>query len=1010
MGRFAAGDARPTSSVGDAGVARAGRRARARWMAPTPCASCRLVEMGVVDATTRPNANAMRADDDGDDDDGRSTRGARASASARTSTTATRRDGGPRGGARAAKTSRGRRGWWWTSRRFGTDIAGVGEPSASAVVDIVPRDDGGETRSRIAREIETSLTQYVEDARMMEMRREKKSRRRTTSKTVRELCAEASARTERVRATTMRGAKVTHMVLNACARRAFRLGAAVVMELTKEDSRRNAAAATTRGASLARNALRGVHVQFPPLVGVTIETHHVRSVLSRIVRAVGRPFGVLKPKRRRAFARPRPAHADVEIIEDVNAEIASASANPIRMQELMRIFDGANGIRPDEFTELLSPQSIATNVDGEDVLRVFAPDSTLLTPQTVDISPAAAIDFSHEMSYISDGGGGNVYVSPQPQSCSKSAHDIAMSPDPEAKAFVRRIEDDLERLASDSEEGTSLRILSADDVQLGSRVLREWFLACRSNAWAMNDVDNRAREMTESLAHAVLSPKVKLARRVFALESESDEFEELLEEALTQSFANLSDEISEPPPEFTASVAATGSEDIAMPSELKPDSIIQSKLNILDDADVTGVALDQEPVVITKDTVEVYEAPAVEVVVADERYADQIRWLSEEMERMKTEQASMVKMAEQREAELRQALELERAQLLVEAKKIDPPTQSFQVQELDQLKEELERVKAEQLALKDRSERRERELKKTFAIERAKLEASLRESFAAERIELEEELAKSISLERGGLEEQVHKGDEYLDSEIQRLHEDMNRMRSDQEKVLMIAAARESEPSNVTTPGSPLFVLDAEADVSMEWDLYQLKEELDRVKTEQLTALALTESREDELRKSLALDKKSVEDAIRREVLRATGQIEMQSVNASHHFEHKATRLTRLLDDAESLMKSTEDRLKLRERELLSNAEGMMTQAESRLRRREQELLALASTPPNVSPFRAVVEPSTPPANATVSVSALERARARRRLLHEVTDTFSLNEIVTQARQLASDLEYRLQR
>ena len=289
------------------------------------------------------------------------------------------------------------------------------------------------------------------------------------------------------------------------------------------------------------------------------------------------------------------------------------------------------------------------------------------------------------------------------------------------------------------------------------------------------------------------------------------------------------------------------------------------------------------------------------------------------------------------------------------------------------------------------------------------MEGSLRESFAAERIELEEELAKSISLERGGLEEQVHKGDEYLDSEIQRLHEDLNQMRSDQEKVLMIAAARESEPSNVTTPGSPLFALDAEADVSMEWDLYQLKEELDRVKTEQLTALTLTESREDELRKSLALDKKSVEDAIRREVLRATGQIEMQSVNASHHFEHKATHLTRLLNDAETLMKSTEDRLKLRERELLSNAEGMMTQAENRLRRREQELLALASTPPSVSPFRAV-DLSTPAANATVSVSALERARARRRLLHEVTDTFSLNEIVTQARQLASDLEYRLQR
>jgi hypothetical protein len=92
---------------------------------------------------------------------------------------------------------------------------------------------------------------------------------------------------------------------------------------------------------------------------------------------------------------------------------------------------------------------------------------------------------------------------------------------------------------------------------------------------------------------------------------------------------------------------------------------------------------------------------------------------------------------------------------------------------------------------------------------------------------------------------------------------------------------------------------------------------------------------------------------------------------------------------------------------MLSNAEGMMTQAESRLRRREQELLALASAPPSVSPFKEVAY-STPPANVRVSISALERARARRRLLHEVTDTFNLNEIVTQARQLASDLEYRL--
>ena len=123
----------------------------------------------LVDATRPPNANAMISDDDA-----RSTRGTAASASARARATAAIDDDGREEGARVVKASRGRRGWWWTSRRFGTDIAGGGEPSASAVVDIVPRDDGGETRSRIAREIETSLTQYVEDARTMEMGWEKK--------------------------------------------------------------------------------------------------------------------------------------------------------------------------------------------------------------------------------------------------------------------------------------------------------------------------------------------------------------------------------------------------------------------------------------------------------------------------------------------------------------------------------------------------------------------------------------------------------------------------------------------------------------------------------------------------------------------------------------------------------------------------------------------------------------------------------------------------------------------
>lgn len=53
-------------------------------------------------------------------------------------------DDGCEEGVCVVKVLRGWCGWWWMLRWFGTDIAGGGESSASAVVDIVFRDDGGE--------------------------------------------------------------------------------------------------------------------------------------------------------------------------------------------------------------------------------------------------------------------------------------------------------------------------------------------------------------------------------------------------------------------------------------------------------------------------------------------------------------------------------------------------------------------------------------------------------------------------------------------------------------------------------------------------------------------------------------------------------------------------------------------------------------------------------------------------------------------------------------------------
>ena len=324
-----------------------------------------------------------------------------------------------------------------------------------------------------------------------------------------------------------------------------------------------------------------------------------------------------------------------------------------------------------------------------------------------------------------------------------------------------------------------------------------------------------------------------------------------------------------------------------------------------------------------------------------------------------------------------------------------------QSKEIKELKELIAQLKSEQRKLSEESERRERELRTSFATEKDDLEKKLRESLTIERMQLEEEFAKSLMLERGGLEEQLHKGDEYLDSEIQRLQEELLRVQAEQVNAIAIASpsprANDQPLISQSTPGTPLFTLDTEADVSMEWDVYKLREELDAMKAESASISQLADARE-ELRRSLALDKTSVESTIRREVVRALGQIEVESVNASQAVAQRTSRAQKLLDDASSLVEDKTSRAQ----EMLDKAKSLAQATVDRLKERERQLNALTSAKIDVSPLKPALSPGGPKA----TISALERGRQRRRLLHGVTDTFSLSEIINQAQTLASEMEF----
>lgn len=1078
---------------------------------PMGCASCRPVS-----PATR-GVERMSMDDADDHLDAKSMMNARRmSTSTSTSTSVTHEGcadddddndvdemrGTPNSITGASRGERRRSDAWWLFHGggFGSgaglddeddEDGGVNARIGSAVMDIVPRRDGGETRRRIEMEHEEVMRRYFNadaDGEVVRCSGETrpKSKSKTTSKTIQELVRDARETTRRtwmhVHVTTSRGARVVGRALEATASR----GSALVEEsgraarfAAREEHRRTVIATARHGARAIVREVSGIKVKIEPIVRVTFDKYAARELGWRLRAAFAASrLGRIFQRRRRGGKRERMKKIEKNAPSAMKeTDVDVASPERVYMRDLMGMFEAARGIDPDEFIELLSPQSLTTNAGDMPVVR--AEDSSVPTPETVEIlAPPVDVSRVESEGYFgsySEDSFSDTVDEHLPASASALAargvqsSDVAMSPDPEAKSFVRRIEDDLEALSES--EGYSSRILSVDDVTLGAQVLRAWRSALspgRASAASaaspsavdgtrlFDDDDEEPVEISRldvsetniavvTPAQDVSTPDQQRAQRVFSFISDSDEFEQLLEAVTPSSeLSALEARVEHVEEENAAFVESTFEEQRAVSARVE-ESISSPQKQVVDEApsaapdavreqtDAFGLELARlqeemarmrdEQANISKAAVEreselrrsfeverqrIIDSSKAAAAAAPEQ-SNEIKLLREELERVKQAQESRVSepipetnVSERELAEIatlkREIEQLKKAQEMraSDASKASVPEQSA---EIALLKEALDRMKQSQESIIESAVTRERELKETFEKERREFEKSLKESLAAERIELEQELNKSIALERGGLEEQLHQGDEYLGNEIQQIQAELSAVRAHQEsasKQLVDAGAL-----SVATPEPPRFALDTETDVSMEWDLYQLKEELDKVKTEQTSALLLTASRDEELRKSLSTERVAIQDAIREEVSRHLGQIEMQSVNAALQVDLRASRAEKMLSGAEKIMEETERKLQQRERQLLANAEGVVARAEDRLKRREAELKALAATPPPRSPFS-----NSTPSSSTTNLHVLEQARARRRLLHKVTDTFSLGDIVSQARQLAEDIEY----
>jgi len=908
-------------------------------------------------------------------------------------------------GARVAASEHGGRG---ASFVVEDALGGAG------VIDVLPRDDDGVTRMRIENELE-DLYNNILDA---EFELVESTLARWKVGDVASGARDATSRAvEHVRERVALGARLT--------RRAFEAWAPRTLEISSRGARRiggvarlvapgRVAAASVRGASAAATAIR--HIQFipSPIVRVRIVarrnvreilTHAASDVLgtgrmlvTHLISAPAQPFRLLlriRP-RRKNHKRGQMQDAPARFGESDDA-MSSSPTSPRRvfMRDLRDVFEQVG-------QDFFSPSSLVLTPEDheevDDLERVEANEvAPAPTPQTVNI----IVDAHSTSSSSSDDSDGDHLIT----SARREVHRIHQA--------SRMIESEHEQSAhssissdsnSDDLQLVTQRVLSVDDVTLGAQVLRHWFAACRR---APEEPSARiAREAMEIMAYRALSPAER-AQHVFAL----DDDDSIEVKTLPTKRSRFEGQMMQRPAAIPASknVYSFGEHE-------SPRARERSISPEMDDSPELSVSKSRAFDTVDERTSvndEVVSAMRAEMQRNEERLESEMRELQEEMKRAKDEQAEAIRLAddrvmhmqeelekpvtasiefealktelervkeeqqkslrliEERDAKVQQSIEAERANMVVLA-------------QWEELKAELDRVKGEQATILARAEVREIELKQAFEAERRELEQSLRLSFAAERVEFEEQLSKSLALERGGLEEQAHEADTLLGGEIQQLHDELERMKAEQANTLRLTeerglALRQSLDNDATNSVGRL----GEREISIEWDVYELKQELARVRDEQASVLQQVSKREDALRDSFSLERQTLEEEVIRINARAIERIEAmkrESEEVIHTVEKRAKQAERVLQSAETFAHETENKLKMR----------------------EEALLKLTTTPvATLSPF------SSTPGNSRYT--PLERARARRRLLHGVPEEhFSFEKIVSEANKLAREIQYSM--
>jgi len=965
-------------------------------------------------------------------------------------------------GARVAASEHGGRG---ASFVVEDALGGAG------VIDVLPRDDDGVTRMRIENELE-DLYNNILDAEF-ELVESTLARwkvgdvasgaRDATSRAVEHVRERVALGARLTRRAFEAWAPRT---LEISSRGARRIGG--VARLVAPG---RVAAASVRGASAAATAIR--HIQFipSPIVRVRIVarrnvreilTHAASDVLgtgrmlvTHLISAPAQPFRLLlriRP-RRKNHKRGQMQDAPARFGESDDA-MSSSPTSPRRvfMRDLRDVFEQVG-------QDFFSPSSLVLTPEDheevDDLERVEANEvAPAPTPQTVNI----IVDAHSTSSSSSDDSDGDHLIT----SARREVHRIHQA--------SRMIESEHEQSAhssissdsnSDDLQLVTQRVLSVDDVTLGAQVLRHWFAACRR---APEEPSARiAREAMEIMAYRALSPAER-AQHVFALDDDdsievktlptkrsrfegqmmqrpaaipasknvysfgehesprarersiSPEMDDSPELSVSKSraFDTVDERTSVNDEVVSAMRAEMQRNEERLESEMRE---LQEEMKRAKDEQAEAIRLADDRVMHMQEELEkpdeVVSAMSAEMQRNEERLESEMRELQEEMKRAKDEQAEAIRLAddrvmhmqeelekpvtasiefealktelervkeeqqkslrliEERDAKVQQSIEAERANMVVLA-------------QWEELKAELDRVKGEQATILARAEVREIELKQAFEAERRELEQSLRLSFAAERVEFEEQLSKSLALERGGLEEQAHEADTLLGGEIQQLHDELERMKAEQANTLRLTeerglALRQSLDNDATNSVGRL----GEREISIEWDVYELKQELARVRDEQASVLQQVSKREDALRDSFSLERQTLEEEVIRINARAIERIEAmkrESEEVIHTVEKRAKQAERVLQSAETFAHETENKLKMR----------------------EEALLKLTTTPvATLSPF------SSTPGNSRYT--PLERARARRRLLHGVPEEhFSFEKIVSEANKLAREIQYSM--